>query len=181
MKKILLSVFFVLITFALIGLLINAGITGPQQYKTTLLTVNQDDETVGGVAELFLEVRPGSGRVFINSFPVSRTDTQFSTRFANEIACDFLEADCSRHDFLYTINAGSSIVGGPSAGAAMTVLTVAALDKQPLREDVAMTGTINSGGLIGPVAGVPAKALAAERAGITTVVAPVFSSLRRKQ
>lgn len=179
MRKIFVSALLLVIVFVIMSLLINQHMMSQTQYRTTLLTVNQDDETVGGVAELYLEVRPGSGRVFINSFPVSRTDTQFSTRFANQIACDFLEADCSRYDFLYTINAGSSIVGGPSAGAAMTVLTVAALDRQPLRQDVAMTGTINSGGLIGPVAGVPAKAQAAQQRGINTVVAPVFSSLRQ--
>ena len=115
--------------------------------------------------------------MFIESYPLSKLDTQFSTRYAKEIACDFLEKDCGRYDFFYTIRSGSTIVGGPSAGAALTILTIAALDHEPLRQNVAMTGTITSGGLIGPVAGILPKALAANDAGMTVVVVPALASL----
>jgi len=146
------------------------------EYHTTLLTVSEE-KWVGGVADMYLEIRPGSGNIFMDSFPITRTDTQFSTRFANEVACDFLRARCDRFDFFYTIRAESTIVGGPSAGAAIAVLTVAALDGQKIRQDVAMTGTINSGGVVGPVAGIIPKANAAKKAGITTVVIPALATL----
>src|SRR3989338_4195875 len=42
----------------------------------------------GGIADLYLEIKPGSGRVFLETFPLTRTDTQMSTRFAKAIACD---------------------------------------------------------------------------------------------
>lgn len=144
-------------------------------YETTLLTVS--DDAIGGTAHVSLEVKPGSGRIFMDSYPITKADTQFSTRFANEVACDFLRTDCSRYDFFYTIRAESAIVGGPSAGAAMAVLTVAALDGQPLRQDVAMTGTINSGGVIGPVAGIIPKSNAAFSEGLSTVVVPSLVTL----
>ncbi|MFH1770478.1 MAG: S16 family serine protease [archaeon] len=140
-----------------------------------LLTVGGVNET-GGVADLLLEVKPGTGRIFIDSFPLTKLDTQISTRFANEIACDFLDENCNRYDFFYTIRAGATIVGGPSAGAAMAVLTVSVLDDLEMDEETIMTGTINSGGLIGPVAGIDLKVNAAIDEGFTKILLPKWQS-----
>ncbi len=141
-----------------------------------LLTVSESSNNTetGGIADLYLEVKPGSGRIFIDSFPLSKIDTQITTRFASEMACDLLEKDCSNYDFFYTITANSALVGGPSAGAAATVLTVAVLDNQQLDNTTIMTGTINSGNLIGPVAGVPAKVLAAQNRGYERALIPAW-------
>jgi len=142
-----------------------------------LLTVSESDNVsmgYGGVADLQLVVRPGTGRIFIDSFPLSKIDTQVTFRFASEMACDLLNKDCSNYDFFYTITANSALVSGPSAGAAATVLTVALLDNQVLDNFTVMTGTINSGNLIGPVAGVPAKALAAQTKGYKRILIPAW-------
>ncbi len=142
----------------------------------SLLTVaegNSTDGPQGGVADLYLTITPGTGRIFIDSYPLSRIDTQITTRFAAEMACDFLDIDCSHYDFFYTIKANSALVGGPSAGAATTVLTIAMLDNTPIRDkEIVMTGTINSGNLIGPISGTYAKAKAAQDHGFTTVLIP---------
>ncbi len=149
-----------------------------RQGQITLLTVAEHQDTrIGGTADLYLELRPGSGRVFIDSFPLTQLDTQISTRFAKEFACNFLEYNCNQYDFFYTIRASSSVVGGPSAGAATTILTIAVLDKTPLINNVVMTGTINSGGIIGPVAGVEAKSRAARASGFDTILLPKWSVL----
>jgi predicted S18 family serine protease len=162
-----------------IAILFLSSILMPLSYAYTsghigLLTVSEsfNNTEYGGTADLFLEVKPGNGRIFIDSFPLSKIDTQITMRFASEIACDLLERDCSNYDFFYTITASSAIVGGPSAGAAATVLTVALLDNQALYNDTIMTGTINSGNLIGPVAGIPAKTLAAQGKGYKRVLIP---------
>jgi len=141
-----------------------------------LLTVSESENSTeyGGVADLYLVVKPGTGRIFIDSFPLSKIDTQITIRFASEMACDLLEKDCSNYDFFYTITANSALVGGPSAGAAATVLTVALLDNQVLDNTTVMTGTINSGNLVGPVAGVPAKALAAQVKGYKRILVPAW-------
>lgn len=143
---------------------------------TTLLTVINENASLGGTASVKLEILPGSGRVFFDSYPLSQIDTQISARYAKEIACNFLELDCSELDFFYTIRSSSSVVGGPSAGGPFTVLTVALLDGQKMNSDVAMTGTINSGGSIGTVGGVEAKISAAEAKGIKKILVPLFSS-----
>lgn len=143
--------------------------------KITLMTVAESaNGTIqhGGTADLYLTIKPGTGRVFIDSFPLSKLDTQITLRFAREIACDFLNIDCSGYDLFYTIQANSAIVGGPSAGAAATVLTVSMLDSQKIAPGVIMTGTINSGYLIGPVAGISAKAIAAQENGFKKVLIP---------
>jgi len=124
----------------------------------------------GSVADLYLEIKPGTGKVFLETFPLSKIDTQISTRFAKEIACNYIDKDCDSYDFFYIMNAESSIVGGPSAGAAVAVLTASVLNKWAINESVAITGTINSGGLIGPVGGLSEKVEGASTYNVSKVL-----------
>lgn len=143
-----------------------------------LLAVSGSEENPqGSIANIFLEIKDGSGRVYIDSFPLSKIDTQISTRFAKEVACSFLERDCSAYDFYYTIRANSAIIGGPSAGAATAVLTVSVLEDLPIDEDASMTGTINTGGIIGPVGGIFPKIEAAAESGLKKVLIPKYSQI----
>ncbi len=142
----------------------------------TLLAVSEREENITGtIADLYLEIIPGDGRVFIDTYPLTKLDTQMSTRFAKQIACDFLDKDCDKYDFFYTIRARSAIIGGPSASGAAAVLTVSLLENLKLDENVAMTGTINSGGIIGPVGGIKPKLEAAKSENIERVLVSEFS------
>ena len=144
-----------------------------KQGHMKLLAVKESEKGYeGGIADLYLEIKPGSGRVFLETFPLTRTDTQMSTRFAKAIACDLIEKDCDDKDFFYTITADSAIIAGPSARASISVLTVAMLEELELKEDYAISGTINSGGLIGPVGGLKAKVEAAKKSGLKKVFIP---------
>ncbi|MBI5072898.1 hypothetical protein HZA99_03700, partial [Candidatus Woesearchaeota archaeon] len=131
-------------------------------------------------ADLYLRVQKGSGGVYIDTFPLTKLDTQLSTRFAQQIACDFLDKDCSNFDFFYTIRSDATIIGGPSAGAALAAMTVAMLDNLEINESVAITGTINVGGLIGPVGSLMSKIDAAQKQGITKVLIPKGSRYEPK-
>jgi len=166
MKKII-----ILMLVLLLFLLPNAA--AKQGHMRLLAVTETSNGDVGGIADLYLEIKPGTGRVFLETFPLTKVDTQISTRFAKEIACDFLDADCGKYDFFYTITADSSIIGGPSAGSAIAVLTISLIKDAPLNDEVAVTGTINSGGVIGPVGGIEAKIEAAERAGMEKVLIPM--------
>lgn len=157
----------------IIILLLCVTVANAAEGSIKLLAVAETESGLTGrVADLTLEIIKGRGRVFLDTFPVTKFDTQMSTRFAKQISCDFLEADCTKYDFIYTIKADSGIIGGPSAGAATAVLTTAMLKSLEPRKDVAITGTINSGGLIGPVSGLVKKIEAAANNGISIVLIP---------
>lgn len=61
---------------------------------------------------------------------------------------------------------------GPSAGAVMTVGFLAVLRGDHIRRGIAMTGTIEAGGRIGPVGAIPDKIRSAAREGYRTVLIP---------
>src|SRR3989344_4791235 len=164
MKKMLFIPFLILILIP--------SVFAAQGHMKLLAVKETETGMEGGVADLYLEIVPGSGRVFLETFPLTKTDTQMSTRFAKAMACDLTNKDCNNYDFFYTITADSSIIAGPSAGASIAVLTVAMLENFNLNENYAITGTINSGGLIGPVGGLKAKVEGAKRAGLKKVFIP---------
>ncbi|MFH1642852.1 MAG: S16 family serine protease [Nanoarchaeota archaeon] len=153
-------------------LLVAPGVSAKQGHLTLLAVKETESGFIGSTADLYLEIRPGSGRVFLDTFPLTKVDTQISTRFAKEIACDFLNKDCSGYDFIYTIKAESAIVAGPSAGAAAAILATALLADLDLDKSVSITGTINSGGLIGHVGGIKEKVSAGASAGLKKVLIP---------
>jgi len=155
--------------------------SGAQSGHIQLLTVAETPNgEVGGLADLYLDVRPGSGAIFIDSYPLTRIDTQISTRYANEIACDLIQEDCTKYDFFYTIRASSSVVGGPSAGAPIAALTASVLGGLALAKDTIMTGTITSGGVIGPVAGVPKRRRRPQREATGASSSPPPTSRRTR-
>ncbi len=144
-----------------------------------LLAVSEITQ-IGSTADLYIRIQQGTGGVYIETFPLTKLDTQLSTRFAQQIACDFLEKDCSQTDFFYTIRSDATILGGPSAGAAIAATTVAMLDNLEINESVAISGTINVGGLIGPVGSLFSKIDAAKKQGITKVLIPKGSRYEQK-
>lgn len=61
---------------------------------------------------------------------------------------------------------------GPSAGAAMAVGFIAMFKGEQIQRGIALTGTIEPGGQIGPVGSLPDKIRAAAREGYRTVLVP---------
>ncbi len=166
-KKIILT----LILLLSLILLSPSLLAQPKSYHLKLLAVQETPTGYeGSDADLYLELKPGNGNVFLNTFPITKMDTQISTRFAKELACKHYSLNCDQYDFLYTIHAQSNIIGGPSAGAAIAAITVIAVEDLPINENVAITGTINSGGVIGPVGGIKEKIEAAARANLKKVL-----------
>lgn len=70
------------------------------------------------------------------------------------------------------VPAGAVPKDGPSAGVTMTAALASLLTGRPVRPEVAMTGEVSLTGRVLPIGGVKQKLLAADRAGITTVLIP---------
>jgi ATP-dependent Lon protease len=70
------------------------------------------------------------------------------------------------------VPAGAIPKDGPSAGVAMFIALASLFTDQAVHHDVAMTGEISLRGLVLPVGGIKEKVLAAQRAGVRTVLLP---------
>ncbi|WP_037572944.1 endopeptidase La [Phaeacidiphilus oryzae] len=70
------------------------------------------------------------------------------------------------------VPAGAVPKDGPSAGVTMTTALASLLSGRRVRADVAMTGEVSLTGRVLPIGGVKQKLLAADRAGISTVLIP---------
>jgi len=140
------------------------------------LSTSGENATVGDVIDIALQVQPGRGAIYIESMPLTRLDTQMSARLAVEAACERSAQDCRQYDFFYVIRTSGGVIGGPSAGAALAVLTYAVLEEIPIRNNTAITGAILPGGVIGPVGSVQEKVRGAARAGYSVALVPAFDS-----
>ncbi|MDA0335957.1 MAG: endopeptidase La [bacterium] len=81
-------------------------------------------------------------------------------------------ADIDESDIHLHVPAGATPKEGPSAGVALAVALTSMFTGQAVRRDVAMTGEITLRGRVLPVGGIRDKVLAAQRAGIRTVLLP---------
>ncbi len=79
----------------------------------------------------------------------------------------FSETDLHIH-----IPAGAIPKDGPSAGVTIAIALISLLTNRPARRSVALSGEITLNGRILPVSGIREKTLAAQRAGVKTVVFP---------
>ena len=149
-------------------------------YKVLIRLPAVDKEGNGALADLTVETKPGSGRVYIgfDASPLVNSDTQSSLRIALDVAKRQALQDASGYDVFYTFSTQSDVVGGKSAGAAATVATIAALTGTRLRNDVLLPGTVEPDGSIGPVGKILEKAKAVRAAGYRTFLVPVGESVQ---
>lgn len=134
--------------------------------------------TPAGGDILFIEASraPGSGRLILTGQlgEVMKESAQAALTLVKSMssslgvpASAFSQVDVHIH-----IPAGAIPKDGPSAGVALLVALASLFSNRPVRHDIAMTGEISLRGLVLPVGGIKEKVLAAQRAGVRTVLLP---------
>jgi ATP-dependent Lon protease len=127
---------------------------------------------------LFIEATayPGRGRLKVTGQlgDVMQESAQAAHSWARSRAEQLgLDPDWfATHDMHVHVPAGAQPKDGPSAGIAIATAIVSIASGRPVSADVAMTGEITLTGQVLPIGGVREKALAAQRAGVKTVVLP---------
>jgi len=147
------------------------GSEGASSSSANIVAVRSDTHS-GVIGKVHVELKEGNGDVLVNTNPFVEPDTQYSVREAVTIAENFTNINVSNKDIIVSFAINGTLIGGPSAGAATTVATIAAMEGAQVRQDVAITGTIEQGGYIGQVSGVFDKAVAAEKNGMTLFLVP---------
>lgn len=132
-----------------------------------------DNQGNGIVTTLVVTAGPGTGRALTDiDNLLFWVDTQFSIQTAKDVAENITGADLSKMDLTYAILTEAQLIEGPSAGAALTAATVAAIEGKEINENVMITGTVTPNGDVGPIGGVVAKAMAAKDVGATLFLVP---------
>lgn len=153
--------------------IMNANISSFAAIRIPAVDKNEN----GVITMMTVQVVPGSGRILTNIDKLLFwVDTQNSIRKATVVAENVTGLDISNYDIIYTIQANASIIGGPSAGAAITLATIAALQNKSIDDSVMITGSINHDGTIGPVGGIFEKAVVSKEVGAVTMLVPLTQS-----
>ena len=134
---------------------------------------------VGGDV-LFIEATamPGKGNLTITGQlgDVMKESAQAALSYVRghvgELAPNREDGWFAAHDLHVHVPAGAIPKDGPSAGITMATALVSLLSGRAVRDDVAMTGEITLTGQVLPIGGLKEKALAAQRHGVTLVIAP---------
>ncbi|HWT25405.1 MAG TPA: endopeptidase La [Solirubrobacteraceae bacterium] len=134
---------------------------------------------VGGDV-LFVEATamPGSGKLTVTGQlgDVMRESAQAALSYvrghAHALVPSLLLDFFATHDVHLHVPAGAVPKDGPSAGITMATALMSLVSDRPVRGDVAMTGEVTLTGQVLPIGGLKEKSLAAQRAGIATIIAP---------
>ncbi len=129
---------------------------------------------------LFVEASsmPGSGHLTLTGLlgDAMRESAQAALTYVRahvaKIAPDLPEDWFAKHDVHVHVPAGAVPKDGPSAGIAITTALASLVSARPVHSDIAMTGEVTLTGQVLPIGGLKEKALAAQRAGIKTVIVP---------
>lgn len=128
---------------------------------------------LGSVLEIeavaFPAVEKGKGRLRFNETAGSMAkDSVFN---AASVVRMLTGKDIADYDIHVNVVGGGRI-DGPSAGTAILLSIVSALEARPIRQDIAITGEISIQGRVKPVGGVFEKIYGARQAGIQQVFVP---------
>lgn len=159
-------------------------LTIPIKYTGKVLAVREiempavlDGEGILGRITVILE--EGSGRVLLDTTDILvGEDTADSARNAVDVAFNFTGKRRENYNIIFKVDADAQAIEGGSAGAAMAIALISALDNLSLRKNAIITGTLNHDGTIGPASAVPEKVKAGKEAGKKFFLVPYTQSMK---
>lgn len=131
-------------------------------------------EFSGSVMEIDAQVAPASSRGEGKIIATGKLGeiAKESVQNISVIFKKYLAEDVSNHDVHIQFVLAHDGVEGDSASVTIATAVLSALTKVPVRQDVAMTGSLSVHGLVLPIGGVTAKIEAAAELGIKKVLIP---------
>jgi len=132
---------------------------------------------VGVTSNISVLVTEGWGDVYVSTFSLTERDFQGAAATAARVAARLAGVNFTHYNFYFEVRGNAVVVGGPSAGVAMTAAAYAALTGARINRSVAVTGMVAPDGSVGPVGGVYEKAWAASRAGVKLFIVPPGQSV----
>lgn len=162
-----------LLTTVSVAAVAGSPFTNAVERRMYILAVGESGGKYFGVpTELQVTITNGTGMVYLSTEPLAEVDMQASARLAALVATYIAGKDYFSYNYFISVKSNSTIIGGPSAGAAMTVAIVSALLGKPLNDSVVETGMILPDGTVGPVGGIPEKLEAAAEVGAKVMLIP---------
>ncbi|MDD1672607.1 MAG: peptidase S16 [Methanomicrobiales archaeon] len=136
--------------------------------------LTQQTVTEGAMIDISVEIRPGEGRVLVHTTPLMGIVFQDTANTAVFVAQNITGKHFAGSDVIFSVEAQDQVpaVDGPSAGALMTALVIAALENQTPRQDITLTGTIDPQGHVGAIGGILEKSQAAKASGKSIILLP---------
>lgn len=151
---------------------VSVPVTESESGSCANIVAVRSDTHSGVIGKVHVELKEGKGDVLVNTNPFVESTTQYSVREAVKVAENYTNINITNRDIIVYFDINGTLIGGPSAGAAITAATIAAIENKEVRQDAAITGTIEEGGRIGQVGGVFEKAVAAEENGMELFLVP---------
>ncbi|NHN47482.1 ATP-dependent protease LonB [Halostella sp. JP-L12] len=156
-----------------------------QRRKDYELTVSEGDvvgrvnglavmgEDSGIVLPVMAEVTPSQGPGQVIATGKLQEMAEEAVQNVSAIIKKFSDEDISEKDVhIQFVQAGQQGVDGDSASITVATAVISALENAPVRQDLAMTGSLSVRGDVLPVGGVTHKIEAAAKAGLDTVIIP---------
>lgn len=136
-----------------------------------------DDNEIGHVIPLEVIIKEGKSNLFLNVANVLVDESmQSSAQTAIRVAREVTRTSLSDKDVLINIKSplqeGKLTISGGSAGGAITIAAIAAMQGKEPRNDVLMTGTISEDHSIGKIGAPRAKGIAARENGAKLFLVP---------
>ncbi|MCQ2537389.1 MAG: endopeptidase La [Lachnospiraceae bacterium] len=134
-------------------------------------------EVGGDTLQIEVNTMPGKGELILTGSlgDVMKESARIALSYVRSISekLNLPEDYFDKNNIHVHVPAGATPKDGPSAGITMTTAIYSAISGIPVRNDIAMTGEVSLRGKVMPIGGLKEKLLAANKAGMKTVLVPV--------